>query len=198
MYRNEEVQINHYVYDKDFIFVLIGKNAHTSMERIFVHELGWTFGRRLQSHRELVTKDTKYLGIIRHPIDRWISGITQYYVSKPRKEFTLEIIKEMLTVATVKRCWLDTHSSPQSYVYDKCRPLKLFRMEDLDKLWDYLEHEGYGSFNTNFYLNKHTEDKAKKQFYDYLKKELDNNPQYIAKLLTIFKDDLVYYNSVKS
>lgn len=186
-------EVKWYVYDKNLIFILTAKNAHHTMERVLIKELGWVFSINLHE-KKLETSDTEYLGIIRHPIDRWISGISQYYFNENNIKIDHPLIKETSIDDLIEKKWLDGHSSPQSYIYDQFRPLKLFRLEDIDKLWDYLRNKGYKDFTTNFHINSYKEQTEKAMFYNFLKEELDNNPQYVNRLLHIFKDDLKYYN----
>lgn len=61
------------------IFVCIHKNAHTWASHLLKTNFNFTTGLLDRSKKFHVTPDKQYIVILRDPIERWVSGFTQYF-----------------------------------------------------------------------------------------------------------------------
>ena len=97
-------------------YILIPKNASSSINIAF-NKLNWNKidqdqGRKPRHHQAIKIDPTlasKYFAILRDPIERWISGITQFtYQSKRNRKHLYEDITPF-----IENPWHDQHQAPQ-------------------------------------------------------------------------------------
>ena len=98
-----------------------------SCEALFSHDLHWpTYGEA-----------TSFFGIVRHPIDRWVSGIVQYYGSLSEEHdggdsFRKRLINKKDISWFVDKGIHDIHTEPQIWHWQDIptSQRKLFKFED--------------------------------------------------------------------
>ena len=114
----KNILINHYnkvhgFYSKeyDIIYVPILKNAHTWGQDFFSHNFGCNEVVVVHEKNFQLFENTIFLAILRDPIDRWISAITQYLVAfdDPVKLLDDVIIQKIITDGII----FDDHAKTQ-------------------------------------------------------------------------------------
>jgi hypothetical protein len=168
------------------LYVNIPKNASTWVKRR-LESLDWTYGNYI----ERGFFDNTFLVVLREPIDRWISGIAEYFVQyHPRiRVFT----NDMLDII-FDRIALDDHTERQCYflndlpvdraVFFDCTDKLKYNFSDyftqLRIVNDFDTHEP--DYATDVHSPQHY---YKSLFADYVY----NNPKYLEKLKNYFWPD---------
>jgi hypothetical protein len=168
--------------DKSITFIHIPKNASSFVKGCLLRSGNFTHSDRL------VTAD-HYLITLRDPIERWVSGITQFMDVESNQRFTLHELVEQVTV--------DDHTELQTYFLqnvdiDRCTFLKVNQnLRTNIKLW--LGEHGYihtgpdvPNINEGNQLRK-----------DRFAAMVDGNSQIKLKLVTHYEQDYALINRVK-
>jgi hypothetical protein len=166
----------------DIAFVNIPKNASQTMDMILLESLKWTVSNKME-------QTMLCFGLIRHPIDRWIGGITQFYGSMGGKMLERLTNKNGIEWFVDKGIH-DCHTEPQNWHW-KAIPKKqrrLYKMENIKTL----------QFDMGIGINwphKHNHLDHPVMAATFLRVEtlLDQAPRLVAKLKEKYQDDLILY-----
>jgi hypothetical protein len=137
-------------------------------------------------------------GIVRDPVERWVSGATQYLMLLPEREgyWILRAWMDEYTWPELSgRPVVDMHTCPQSWHYEGLPVMKLFKFRNFEGLWDYLAGKGvplpvmdHVSHNRWDY---HVEVKSKIQGV------IDDNPFFRESLEKFYKDDMELFQNAE-
>jgi hypothetical protein len=104
-------------------FIKIPKCGTTTITKVLVDREGWA------THREpWIDTDWDMAALVRHPVDRWISGMAQYLHNGQRHIVSVD--------QAIEKMEHDTHTSPQSKWMQGAKPW-LFKLENIQRLWDW-------------------------------------------------------------
>lgn len=157
------------------------------MRTYLANELGW---------RGQPDEKTEYFAIIRHPVERWISGIAQCFAhmegpqggphpfQKPWQDHIRRDLGAFVDVA-----WWDMHTAPQACHLAGYPHVKLFKIDNLAPMWDWL-----GADQPEEIRNHHAERKWREDLYRFIQVELEVNPQMVRRLEKRYSADLDIYN----
>ena len=168
--------------DKSITFIHIPKNASSFVKGCLLNSGNFTYSD------SLVTAD-HYLITLRDPIERWISGISQFMGIESNQQFTLHKLVERVTV--------DDHTELQTYFLqdvdiERCTFLKVDQnLRTNIKLW--LGEYGYGH-NCPDVPNINQGNRLIK---DRVAAMVDGNSQIKLKLVTHYEQDYELINRVK-
>jgi len=154
------------------------------MQHIFENHLNW---KLIQGNID--SKDKKFIAIVRHPVDRWIAGVAE---QKKSYEDTEHFLKEELILSLINKSPLDGHTTYQSKYFKGRESLILFKLDHIDKLWDWFEEHDF-KVPRDIHLNKHEDDDLKNKIYNNIKETLRVHPYLVLKILEKYAEDLKYY-----
>lgn len=117
-----------YIVKDNLAYIPVPKCMSSQMREILL-PMGWKITQ--------ATEAEHLFGIIRDPIDRWISGLAETYYAYPEH---VERIRSSISDYLVDP-WHDPHTSPQVWYYEKTN-IELFRIDQLDDLKLWLEEKG--------------------------------------------------------
>lgn len=118
-------------YKKGVCFIRVPKVASQTVGRVLQSENGW---RGLNAWE--IKKSWDFIGLIRHPVERWLSGMAQFLQG--------ELIDIDKAVANPIH---DAHTEPQAWHFAKFKP-KLFKFEEMGTMWGWL------GITTDVHMNK--------------------------------------------
>jgi len=106
----------------------VPKCGTNTIRRVLINKNGWHV-----CHDELLDTELDWTALVRHPVDRWLSGIAQMYNKRAAGMDTEQAIEKMVhDVHTTRQCdWLRGFAP------------KIFRLENIQRLW---EHLGIASY----------------------------------------------------
>lgn len=148
---------------------------------------------------KILEPETKCFGIVRHPVDRWVSGVAQCFgelnedhISQDQATVIAQLMTEDGLEQFVNVGWYERHTHPQNWYYKPYkRYLTLFKIEEMDKVWEFI---GIDKPDMN-HLNENTIIRRRGKVYESIKKSLEARPDYVEKLLLKYADDLILYNN---
>jgi hypothetical protein len=112
-------------------YIPVPKVASSTMTRALSHENRWT--------RRPVPDECEMFALIRHPINRWISGMTEIW--NPilvRRGNDLSSLKDMIPEELFTYSDYDRHVVPQHWNFQTYTNITLFKFEHLHKVWEWL------------------------------------------------------------
>lgn len=178
-----------YYYNKDYTFVIVGKCASRTMKHILYKDLKWKETRTLTD-----VIDKHLLAIIRHPLDRWLSGISEYF--KGMKEDNIDAFtREEYVRKLIQDSPLDGHTFHQNWYFRTNKQLTLFKFDELDKMWEWFADNGF-KIPKKVHLNKLKDSSVKVLIYANLSKTIKKYPHLYDKLMKLYDEDLEYYEGV--
>lgn len=150
--------------DKKHAFLQIPKNA-SSYWKTYLRPLGW----KTSNVKEL-PEDTCYFTMLRDPVERWLSGISEYFeryhneeLHQPKSSIFFKTIEDLIVV--------DDHTELQSYFLQpiELQHIQFYKIDNLQGAWKYLENCGYAIPKQSWYLNKinYTDDPVNKDKQDW-------------------------------
>lgn len=188
-------------------YIPISKNASTWAKNYFSNTLNWKLDSdesiKLFNHNGWCIFSTlkfyRKIVILRDPIDRWISGIIQYFYTYVSDNFIIN--DEILDYFFAKICF-DHHTMPQvNFLHNlQIDTIDFFMMnENLEHnlnnyLFSNLPNE-YIEIPNELYKNKTSI--MDKSVYDKIKELINTNPKYRNKITNFYKLDYQLINSVK-
>lgn len=162
----------------ELAYVAIPKCASSTLKTI-LGDLGWKWRKGIGPEKPFT--------VVRDPVERWISGITQSF-HKHRNDVLKRMYKDITPF--VQDPWFDIHTAPQSSFLKGFISPTLFKVESLDKLKQWLaERDVLLPELTRKNVSKG--DRAKKALYDYLCTALTD--AHCDRLRAFYKDDVELY-----
>lgn len=152
-------------------------------------------------HRHLYY-DKKFIIFLRDPLERWYSGIAQWYAErKVSHNFKLDPLTIELLCQAVK---IDVHTERQTMYfyfleYDDCVFFNLDDTNFVNNLTKFLEIKaGFPKLNVSI-PKKYTSDELenKKSIIRQLKKALKDNPKYLEQVKRFYQEDYNFMANCK-
>ena len=142
-------------------FIKIPKVGSTTANQVLKAGLGWEV-----CEGKMVDPDWECVALVRHPVDRWISGMSQWAQGASAQRVPLE--------ESLEKMVFDVHTQPQAWWLEGVAP-SLFKLESIQKLWAYLDvttkvHNNKKDGRKHiFALDKGHEEKIKSYYADDLR-----------------------------
>ena len=170
----------------DKTYIHIPKNASSFVKGVLIGSGGFWH------HSETLTNSSENLIVLRDPIDRWCSGITQYLYNSKQDPSINEIFDKIT---------FDDHTDLQTYFLqdvDLSHATFMFVDENLRaNLANWIYNHGYRT-NVDIaieYNASSEDDRASTK--DYYTKLLDQKPEFVLKLQQHFVEDYALINRLK-
>lgn len=166
-------------------FINIPKNASQSMDEALLFKLNWTVNDKMDKAKK---QNWPFFALIRHPVDRWISGVTQFYGSMGGK-----MLDKLLSADGME--WFvekgihDPHTEPQSW-HLKPIPEELRNLFRLEKSENMRNEMGL----VTPLPNKH---RGRVEIQDRVRAILDAVPRYTDMLLNRYHDDRLLWEQAR-
>lgn len=179
--------------EHNLIYIPLLKNAHSWGEKFFSHNFGCNEDVYIGPNNIELYKDKRFAVILRDPIDRWISAITQYLVDL---NTNVEVLDDPFIYKLIKDgVMFDDHARPQRYdVIGLDDRRTAFFMCD-DKLEFNLNIFSLALFNKRVKpvgeINRHYNNSAKKLLYPKIKNIVEQDKVLMDKLKTFYDMDYV-------
>lgn len=187
--------------DANFFWVNIPKNASSWTQTFLAHELLWCehdyYGQDLRSKKSLVC--------LRDPVDRWVSGITEFFsLYHPRVD--LGQMTDLTQWLLADRIVFDDHTEKQSYFLDGIdlknsiffccndhyrEDFLGFFIEGGHIPRDYVVPECVDAF-----CHHHKTDSAKKQVYNFFKELVINDSDFRNSIQRYYKADYDLFENI--
>ena len=171
----------------DKTYIHIPKNASSFAKGVLIGSGGFWH------HSETLINSSENLIVLRDPIDRWLSGITQYLHNSNQIDMPAELIFDKIT--------FDDHTDLQTYFLQGVELDKstfIFVDDNLRaNLANWIYNRGYRT-NVDIaieYNASSEDDRATTK--DYYTKLLDQNPEFVLKLQQHFEEDYKLIGKVK-
>ena len=175
-------------------FVLIPKTASHTMSAALLGGLGWQ--SRAAEHVTDIIKDPQawtFWGLVRHPVDRWVSGICQRYAPRPSLAGAspdyIERVRQLTDPEGMERFITDggddQHTRTQSWHFEKLPNTRIYKLENLNLFWNHL---GYPNPAENDRMNAASGHKG--IVHSKIKKILKKTPKYVSEIIELFDDDM--------
>jgi hypothetical protein len=170
----------------DKTYIHIPKNASSFIKGVLIGSGGFWH------HSETLINSNENLIMLRDPIDRWLSGITQY-LHNTKQDLSIEEIVNKIT--------FDDHTDLQTYFLqgvDLDNSTFMFVDENLRaNLANWIYNHGYRT-NVDIaieYNASSEDDRATTK--EYYAKLLDQHPEFVLKLQQHFEEDYKLIGKVK-
>jgi len=141
-----------------------------------------------------------FLVVLRDPISRWVSGITEY-MHRYHANFELDQATDLLKDIIVEKKFFDNHTVPQYAFLNQIPKEKCvyFRMDTnlTENFQDYLEKHCNISNNSLQYIGKtnSSNDSLKKAQLKEFFNSIVNVPKYREQIETFYEYDFLLFNS---
>ena len=171
----------------DKTYVHIPKNASSFVKGVLIGSGGFWH------HSETLINSSENLIVLRDPIDRWVSGITQYLHNSNQIDMPAELIFDKIT--------FDDHTDLQTYFLqgvDLDKSTFMFVDDNLRaNLANWIYNRGYRT-NVDIAIeyNASSEDN-RATTKDHYTKLLDQTPEFVLKLQQHFEEDYKLIDKVK-
>ena len=205
---------------KDLAFVPIGKCAYTFHTTMFT-DLGW----KKVSLQDVDIENTKFVGVIRHPFERRLKGITEWVTRSYDKNQHDHSTKNPWIQGTVDTDWDelnkiadtkyfkmlirnlgvgDLHTDPYHTMFgsfiNRVNWIPMDTMSQQDTLLSLIKFLKLHNFDQELPLDQqplHVSSEKKLRLHNLLTQEFYNHPEKIHRLYRIYAQDLkFYYNLV--
>jgi len=186
--------------ENNLVYFPIPKNAHTWAEKFFAQNFSMDkVIQKTTENSEIVLKDTINIVILRDPLLRWLSGITQYLIDSP----TIDLLDDKLfqTAITDALCF-DDHTGLQIVnllgidteraVFFNCDKNLEENMNTFSKFWFNKETVSVGSHQVM------TENPEKVAIYNKIKTIARNDSELLKRIQHFYAPDYGLFNKVKS
>lgn len=123
-----------------------------------------------------------FFGVVRDPVDRWVSGIAQvfHHVGKINKRLRADI------GPFIEQPWFDQHQAPQVWFYREIESPRIYKIENLSAMWEWLGMPEPRSKNVSAHL------RIKRELIERIWEQM--TPAYEQKLREFYKDDQALYD----
>jgi len=178
-------------WDSEYMYVYIPKNA-SSWTKPNLKDFGWEF---YNYHIDKLDKHA--LVVLRDPVDRWLSGIAEYFTlyHPAFDSWTTDVFD-----LTFDRVCFDDHTERQiKFLHgldtDRCTFFEFNNYRENFSRW-ITEH--YGENKYDRYEFQHVSDKSpeRKKFKNIFNRELQNS-KYLEQIKNFYAEDYNLINSVK-
>jgi len=120
----------------DYCYVPIHKNASSWARQFFKKEFEFT--EHHMTFDEVRSLDKKYIIFLRDPIQRWVSGVTQWYIQKAKQKYphivnTQYKIDPITFEMATEAVGIDAHTHPQTNFISPVRIDRTFFFNVSDK-----------------------------------------------------------------
>jgi hypothetical protein len=163
-------------------FVFIPKNASSTVTDA-LKILRWTCQYDLPKRLHKPTpKEGIFFGVVRDPVQRWVSGIVQVFhrIGKINKRLREDISP------FVEQPWYDQHQSPQAWYFREIENPRLYKIENLSAMWEWLEIPEPVSKNVSAQL------RTKRELTERIWEQM--TPEHEARLREFYKEDQALYD----
>ncbi len=182
--------------EHELFYLNIPKNASGFLDRLF-SDSGWTVAN-------LNTMDTNKIScviVLRDPVDRWISGVTQYLVTVMGHSVGQRFVDEYNHVVEqllFDQVIFDDHTMPQYYFFDQVQ----YKFSNQYFLFDStvtqrLRARFALSPATEFEANDSASDANKKIMIDFIRNRINNNKNLYQHIKSKYQQDYRIINSVQ-
>ena len=151
------VWINH---ERTKGYAPVHKCASSTMLLLMQIKLGW------QSTQEQPPSACVVMGIIRNPVDRWISGMGEHYSEAEADRIEREIKNKSLENLVSDNFKLET-LGPQFVTYSAYPNVQLFRLEDWEAVLNWL-----GIEPCPHHKNNHKDSPTKRLIHELLREKM--------------------------
>ena len=119
--------------DKSLGYLSNPKVGSSTMSTVLEHDSGW------EKMKPPIPEGCLVFGLMRHPYERWISGTAEHWDpiitrNNNNPEPLISTSFEQLLTASFE----DRHTQPQAWNFDSYTNIKLFKIETLYKVWEWL------------------------------------------------------------
>jgi len=182
--------------DQVFKFITIPKNASSSVRML------------LPEWKHLMVTTPETLAIVRDPIDRWISGITQYLyawtqtsdkvkqdarVSEMHRLIETELFLLMLFDFPIN----NAHTMPQSWFFDgyDYTTIRFYKYDStvLSRVSEYVKVD---SSKHILYNNRTVDSLLKMEISDKIRQILNQYPECKTRLFNLYRSDYVLFQTI--
>lgn len=182
--------------NNQFFYLNIPKNASNFLDRLFAHS-GWD----VANLQDINTKKISCVVVLRDPVERWLTGITQYAMSTLGEFVGAEFVNNYNPVVEkllFNQLVFDDHTMPQYYFFDCVKyqynvnyfyhdATLVQRMATRYNLQLDQEFEG----NTT-----HT-NPDKKTMVDFLRSQVNQNKNLLEAIKSKYREDYRLINTVQ-
>jgi len=185
--------------DHNLVYFPINKNAHTWAEKFF--EKNFNMDKKIiktTENSESILKDKISIVILRDPLLRWLSGITQYLIDSP----TLELLDNSLFQQAIKDALcFDNHTGLQivnllgidtdKTIFFNCDKHLEDNMYEFSRLW-------FGKISVS--VGQHqvlTQNPDKVIIYNKIKEIVKNDSLLIKRIRDFYAPDYKIFSEVK-
>ena len=181
-----------YIFKYPNVFISIPKAASSTTSAVLQHHLGWD-----ETNSLMADDGWNFYALIRHPIDRWVSGMAQRFAGAiSEKDITKKMRVHLDAIHDDERLWdyvekgeHDVHTQRQSAIISGAPDPALFKLESMDAMWEAMgvdlpEMDSDHIHKTNGY---------QKDVMNHLSEALERVPAYREYLLKFYEDDLKLY-----
>lgn len=167
-------------------YINIPKNASSFVKGVLIGSGGFWH------HSETLVNSTENLVMLRDPIDRWCSGITQYLYNS-KQDLSINEIFDRIT--------FDDHTDLQTYFLqgvDLSRATFMLVNDNLRKNFNnWIYNRGYRT-NVDIAIEYNaSKDDNRQTTKEYYIKLLEQNPELVLKLQKYFEEDYKLIGGVK-
>jgi len=180
--------------DNNLVYINIPKNASNWVKENILR-LNWS---ATNYHSHDFSQSTIFLVVLRDPVERWISGIAEYFVRyhPTIKNFPQELLEIIFDIVS-----LDDHTEKQSYFLHQIRKdcTYFFNCKDISRTFpSFLSNQGIENNFQDTAPVYVTDEYAAQYFYkNYFTELLNSNSRYLNKIKTHFKDDYDLISQVR-
>jgi hypothetical protein len=191
----------HTLQNSPWFWINIPKNASSFTQTLFAHQLLWT----PHNYFDIDVRDKTAIVVLRDPVERWISGISEY-VSLYHKNFNLNDLNNQMLDWIFDRVAFDDHTEAQIYfIQDLDLSKTIWFRCDMDfenKLIKWME--SVGLVQSGFQVpdcvrefdNISSSDHDKKNIKTYFRQVIESNPGYLRSLKKYFDEDYNLINQI--
>ena len=147
-----------FVFKAPHAFIMIPKLASSTVSAALQHHLWWgetssrvllddpVWIKDLYPHLTTPAAPWSFCTLVRHPLERWPSGMAQHYVgaltekdvSEENRPHVEALTDEQRLSEYLQDPHHDPHTERQSAHWGDMSGVKMFKLEHIDKLWDWL------------------------------------------------------------
>ena len=174
----------------DYVYIDIPKNASSSIKHAFADTWEW---KNFIADESILSKSTEIIVILRDPLTRWISGITQYFESNLKID--LDLSNDALVKIVFNTVQFEIHTTSQTnflFNMNKYVPKCVFFMCDTNltsNLNDYFRNR----IDRNVSIQHLHRPPPNNEFIEFVK----NNKQHQQQIKDYFQRDYDFINSVQ-
>mgnify|MGYP003641499263 FL=1 len=184
-----------FAYGDGKVFISIPKVASTSIYDTLFNKLKWG-SHTHEKYLQAVKDNWEFWAVIRHPVDRWISGICQMYSRGVNKQSEYEEHRNRLMDKEGISWFIDssphdTHTTPQADYLKHVKGVRIVKFEDIDRLCGYLDIPEISIPH----LNSNIESEYQRTAWVKVSKIIEEAPELGASICSMYADDLALWHT---